>query len=94
MGRRKKAAKKVAKKKRPTVARTFKCLFCNHEDVVSCRLDMKSMTGEYAISNCLNCYDGKTLDGSYESRVVNRAPAMIDHAKAKRRMIQHRKHNP
>ena len=47
MGRRKKAAKKVAKKKKPTVARTFKCLFCNHQDVVSCRLDMKSMTGEF-----------------------------------------------
>ena len=46
MGRRKKAAKKVAKKKKAGVARTFKCLFCNHEDVVSCRLDMKSMTGE------------------------------------------------
>jgi hypothetical protein len=45
MGRRKKAAKKVAKKKKAGVARTFKCLFCNHEDVVSCRLDMKSMTG-------------------------------------------------
>ena len=46
MGRRKKAAKKVAKKKKAGVARTFKCLFCNHEDVVSCRLDMKSMTGK------------------------------------------------
>lgn len=49
MGRRKKAAKKVAKKKKASVARTFKCLFCNHEDVVSCRLDMKSMTGPHTI---------------------------------------------
>ena len=46
MGRRKKAAKKVAKKKKPSVARTFKCLFCNHQDVVSCKLDTKSMTGK------------------------------------------------
>lgn len=45
MGRRKKAAKKAPKKKKAGVARTFKCLFCNHEDTVSCKLDMKSMTG-------------------------------------------------
>jgi transcription elongation factor Elf1 len=51
MGRRKKAAKKVAKKKKASVARTFKCLFCNHEDVVSCRLDMKSMTGTHTYLN-------------------------------------------
>jgi transcription elongation factor Elf1 len=52
MGRRKKAAKKVAKKKKASVARTFKCLFCNHEDVVSCRLDMKSMTGQQCTKIC------------------------------------------
>jgi transcription elongation factor Elf1 len=44
MGRRK-AAKKVVKKKKASVARVFKCLFCNHQDVVSCQMDMKSMTG-------------------------------------------------
>ena len=51
MGRRK-AAKKVVKKKKPTVARTFKCLFCNHEDSVSCTLDHKSMTGELVCAVC------------------------------------------
>mmetsp|Transcript_4139 Transcript_4139/g.4279 ORF Transcript_4139/g.4279 Transcript_4139/m.4279 type:complete len:96 (-) Transcript_4139:165-452(-) len=51
MGRRK-AAKKVVKKKKASVARVFKCLFCNHQDVVSCQMDMKSMTGELSCRIC------------------------------------------
>ena len=39
MGRRKTKAKKVAKKKRPTVPTSFKCLFCNVADAVSVKLD-------------------------------------------------------
>ena len=39
MGGRKSKTKKVLKKKKPTVARQFKCLFCNHEDSVECKID-------------------------------------------------------
>jgi transcription elongation factor Elf1 len=52
MGRRKKAAKKVVKKKRPTVAKIFKCLFCNHEKSVTCSLDVKSRIGALTCSVC------------------------------------------
>ena len=52
MGRRKKAAKKVAKKKRAEVARVFKCLFCNHEAVVSCQMDRKALVGELHCRIC------------------------------------------
>ena len=45
MGRRKKAAKKVVKKKKPEVPKVFKCLFCNHEEAVDCKLETKSMLG-------------------------------------------------
>lgn len=52
MGRRKKAVKKVVKKKRPTVAKVFKCLFCNHDKAVQCSLDHKTMTGMLQCSVC------------------------------------------
>lgn len=52
MGRRKKAAKKPAKKPRPTVATIFKCLFCNHDKAVTCQMDVKTRTGEL---NCRIC---------------------------------------
>lgn len=56
MGRRKKAAKKVVKKKRPTVSKVFKCLFCNHEKSVTCSLDSKSMTGQLTCGVCSATY--------------------------------------
>jgi transcription elongation factor Elf1 len=40
------------KKKKQVVAKTFKCLFCNHEDSVGCSLDHKSMTGELSCRVC------------------------------------------
>lgn len=52
MGRRKKAAKKAVKKKRPTVAKVFKCLFCNHDKSVTCNLDIKTKVGELSCSVC------------------------------------------
>jgi transcription elongation factor Elf1 len=52
MGRRKKAVKKVVKRVRPTVAKVFKCLFCNHDKSVACSLDMKSMTGTLECAIC------------------------------------------
>ena len=44
MGRRKTSQKKL-KKKRPTVATVFKCLFCNHERSVECTLKHKEKIG-------------------------------------------------
>lgn len=52
MGRRKKAAKKAVKKKRPTVAKIFKCIFCHHDKSVTCKLDMDSKTGNLQCSVC------------------------------------------
>lgn len=49
MGKRRRAAKKVVKRVRPTVAKIFKCLFCNHEKAVQCKIDRDSMTGELFI---------------------------------------------
>ena len=52
MGKRRRAAKKVVKKKRQTVAKVFKCLFCNHDNAVQCSIDIRSMTGKLECSIC------------------------------------------
>ena len=62
MGRRKKAAKPVTKKRVMTVAKTFKCLFCNHDEAVSCNLNFKSMTGELVCRIC---------DAKYQTSINN-----------------------
>jgi hypothetical protein len=60
MGRRKKAAKKIVKKKKYVVATVFKCIFCNHNEAVSCRLNHNTMVGE------LNC---RVCDAHFEMRI-------------------------
>lgn len=57
MGRRKKAAKKVVKKKRETVARVFKCLFCSNESSVECKLDFHTMIGELKCRVCEESFE-------------------------------------
>jgi transcription elongation factor Elf1 len=52
MGKRRRAAKKVVKKVRPTVAKVFKCLFCNHDGAVQCQIDNRSMTGKLECTVC------------------------------------------
>ncbi len=53
MGRRKKAAKKVVKKKRPTLSKTFKCFFCSTDKSVQCTIDLKkTRTGVLQCSVC------------------------------------------
>ncbi|CAM6032112.1 unnamed protein product, partial [Sphagnum compactum] len=52
MGGKKKTAKKVVKKKRLTVAKTFKCLFCNHENAVTCSFDREAKIGELLCRVC------------------------------------------
>ena len=52
MGRRKKAQKVVKKKVKVEVATVFKCLFCNHEKAVSCKLNLNSMIGELVCRIC------------------------------------------
>ena len=52
MGRRKKAAKVVKKKVRHEVDTVFKCLFCNHEKSVVCKLNLSSMIGDLVCRIC------------------------------------------
>lgn len=52
MGKRRRAAKKVVKKVRQTVAKVFKCLFCNHDGAVQCSIDLRSMTGKLECNVC------------------------------------------
>jgi transcription elongation factor Elf1 len=52
MGRRKKAAKKAVKKKRPVVAKVFKCLRCSSNGSVHCSLDYKQMLGQLVCNVC------------------------------------------
>eukprot|EP01041_Mallomonas_annulata_P003109 gene3109-6112_t len=56
MGRRKKAAKKVVKKKKAEVPTVFKCPFCNHEAAVECKLDMKNRIGDVSCRICGSAY--------------------------------------
>jgi transcription elongation factor Elf1 len=56
MGGKKKTAKKVVKKKRLTVAKTFKCLFCNHENAVTCSFDREAKIGELVCRVCGNTF--------------------------------------
>jgi len=42
----------VVKKVRQTVAKVFKCLFCNHDGAVTCQIDTRSMTGKLECSIC------------------------------------------
>ncbi|MEL7341051.1 MAG: transcription elongation factor 1 family protein [Bacteroidota bacterium] len=52
MGRRRKAAKKVVKKKKATIPKQFKCPFCNHERSVKCTMDWESKVGELKCGVC------------------------------------------
>lgn len=60
MGRRKKAAKKIVQKKKHVVPTSFKCLFCNSEGSVSCKLNFASMVGQ------LKC---RICDTSFETQI-------------------------
>ena len=62
MGRRKKAAKKVVKKVKRVVAKTFKCLFCNHEDAVFCKINNQTSIGE------LRC---RVCDATFQSTITD-----------------------
>ena len=52
MGRRKKAAKKIVQKKKHVVPTQFKCLFCNSEGSVACKLSLSSMVGQLQCRVC------------------------------------------
>ncbi len=59
MGRRKKAAKKAVKKKRPVVAKVFKCLRCGTNGSVHCTLDHKLNIGQLECNVCKIKYANK-----------------------------------
>lgn len=52
MGGKKKSAKKVVKKKKQTVPKQFKCLFCCTEGSVSCKLNFNTMQGSLQCRVC------------------------------------------
>mmetsp|Transcript_17898 Transcript_17898/g.34033 ORF Transcript_17898/g.34033 Transcript_17898/m.34033 type:complete len:147 (+) Transcript_17898:170-610(+) len=55
MGRRAKKAP-VQTKRRPKLARRFKCPFCANEDTVECKMDMKAMMGSLRCRLCASNY--------------------------------------
>ncbi|KAI4723152.1 hypothetical protein E4T48_00401, partial [Aureobasidium sp. EXF-10727] len=67
-GKRKSASKPEGKKKREALSTTFQCLFCNHENSVSVKIDKKASTGELTCKVC-----GQTFQC-----VVNYLSAPID----------------
>jgi transcription elongation factor Elf1 len=60
MGKRRRAAKTVVKKVRPTVAKVFKCLFCNHDGAVQCKIDIRTMSGTLECNVCGAKYQTQT----------------------------------
>jgi transcription elongation factor Elf1 len=52
MGRRKSTTKKITKKRDMTVPKVFKCIFCNHEEAVECRMDFRVMIGDLKCNMC------------------------------------------
>lgn len=55
MGRRAKKAP-VATKKRPTLAKRFKCPFCANDDVVECIMDRRNAIGKLSCRMCSASY--------------------------------------
>ena len=52
MGGRKSKTKKVIKKKKAGIARQFKCLFCNHDEAVDCKIDRNAGIGTLSCKIC------------------------------------------
>ncbi|GAB7347971.1 hypothetical protein MBLNU459_g5474t1 [Dothideomycetes sp. NU459] len=52
MGKRKSSSKPQGPKKREPLATSFQCLFCNHENAVTVKLDKKSSTGDLSCKVC------------------------------------------
>ncbi|KAI5791426.1 transcription elongation factor Elf1 like-domain-containing protein [Pyronema domesticum] len=57
MGKRKKSSRKPqGPKKREPLNNTFNCLFCNHEDSVTCKLDKKAGIGSLSCKVCAQAF--------------------------------------
>ena len=56
MGKRKSSSKPQGPKKRELLSTTFQCLFCNHENSVTVKLDKKSNTGDLSCKVCGQTY--------------------------------------
>ncbi|KAI4208085.1 MAG: hypothetical protein LQ346_000249 [Caloplaca aetnensis] len=52
MGKRKKSSKPTPKKKKDPLPSAFACLFCNHDNSVSVKLDKKAGIGELVCKVC------------------------------------------
>ncbi|KAI8896134.1 transcription elongation factor 1 [Globomyces pollinis-pini] len=52
MGKRKSTTRKQAKKVKTTLDKTFACVFCNHENTISCKLDQDNKIGHLICSAC------------------------------------------
>mmetsp|Transcript_20316 Transcript_20316/g.45920 ORF Transcript_20316/g.45920 Transcript_20316/m.45920 type:complete len:115 (-) Transcript_20316:272-616(-) len=78
MGRRKATQKKI-KKKRPEVAKKFKCLFCNHENAVECELNHKEKIGSL---KCRICGEGWQTRINYLSEPIDVFSEWLDATEA------------
>ena len=59
MGRRRRSQKKVTTKKKPTLAKVFKCSFCAHDDAVEVTMDRKRHLGMLECRVCGVAYQAK-----------------------------------
>lgn len=76
MGKRKKAARKPqGPKKREPLSTTFNCLFCNHEQSVTCKLDKKAGIGSLS---CKICGQGYQSAINYLSHAVDVYSEWVD----------------
>ncbi|KAK9464941.1 transcription elongation factor Elf1 like-domain-containing protein [Lipomyces arxii] len=61
MGKRKKSTRKPQKAaKREPLPTVFPCLFCNHENSVTCRIDKKDRLGTLHCKSCDESFQTKT----------------------------------
>lgn len=75
MGRRKKAAKKVVKKRRPVVSKVFKCFLCNHDKCVSFKKDMNTKKG---IISCSVCNAAREIEVNHLTEPIDAYTEWLD----------------
>lgn len=79
-GKRKKSSRKPGgPKKREALDTTFTCLFCNHEDAISVKMDKKHGIG---VLRCSNCHQDFQTSINYLSAPVDVFSDWIDACEA------------
>ncbi|KXS99380.1 hypothetical protein AC578_8994 [Pseudocercospora eumusae] len=75
MGKRKKSSRGPVKKKKEVLGTTFKCVFCNHENSVSVKIDKKAGVGNLSCKSCSQSFQTGT---NYLSQPVDVYSDWID----------------